>query len=287
MAIQTQYGKLSGTVESPLLPVTVWDDTGADLSAEVAVQQAQDAAPNELFSWPQHSDPSFDQINDHAWVVSIPYRPRVPSTPTAPPAGEITVDYRMSYHAQSKYVYNALECLGVYDTAGLVAGVERLKVNVQTAGGVRRLIGMQCDPLPEVHSLAVVVPNAIVTAAYRASLDRLAGCFNISTFMGYAAGTVQLVRFDLTKRSDDDWHLSFGFGRQDVQTNVPFDGNDDGGLYAVITVPELPPYAITWTIDRDVVADWDGTIERLADVVIVQRVWDFGDFADLGLGSLS
>ena len=33
MAIQTQYGKLSGTVESPLLPVTVWDSGPLDLGA--------------------------------------------------------------------------------------------------------------------------------------------------------------------------------------------------------------------------------------------------------------
>lgn len=287
MAILTQYGKLSGTFESPLLPVTVWDDGGADLALADAILAAQEAAPSNFLGWPQHSDPGFDQLNNHAYVVNIPYRPRATTPVTAPPVGEITVDYRMSFQAQSKYVYNALECLGIYDTAGLLAGVERLKVNVQTAAGVRRLIGMQVDPLPEVHSLAVVVPNAVVTADYRASLDRLAYCFNDATFMGYAAGTVQLVRFDISKRTDDDWQLSFGFGRQDVQTNVQFDGNNDAGLYAVIEVPEIPPYAIHWTVDRDVVADWEGTVERLADFVVVQRVWEFGNFLDLGLGSLS
>ena len=37
-------------------------------------------------------------------------------------------------------------------------------------------------------------------------------------------------------------------------------------------------------IDRDVLIDFSGTIEKLADFVVVQRVWEFGDFGDLGLG---
>jgi hypothetical protein len=286
MAVQTQYGKLSGTVEEPLLPVTVWEDAGADLAADVAIEAAQDAAPSSYFSWPQYGVPSFEQLSNSAWVVNISYRPRVPSTPAAPPVGEINVDYRMSFQAQPKYMYDAIECLGVYDTDGLVSGLSRLKVNIQHVGGSNSVIGMQVDPLPEVHSLDVILPGATLTAAYRKDLESLQYRFNDSGFMGYGMGELQLVRFEVQKRTNEDWRLSFGFGAGTTRTNVTFDGNTTTSDFAIITVDEIPPYAIAWTYDRDVHIDFTEKIEKLADLVVVQRVWEFGDFTKLGLGAL-
>lgn len=286
MAIQTQYGKLSGTVESPVLPVTVWDDSGVDLAASAAVQAAQDAAPTTFFDWPQYSDPAIEQLNNSAYLVSISYRPRPTSTPTAPPVGEITVDYGMSFQAGPKYVYNAFECLGLYDTDGIVPGVTRLQVNTRTTGGVTIATGMQIDPMQETHYLDVIIPNGMFTQQYRNDLASLKYKFNDATFMGYPAGHLQLVRYSIQKRTDEDLRLSLGFGEGETLTDVEFDGNDDLSQYAVITVDEIPPTAIAWTVDRDVHVDFTEKIEKLADYVVVQRVWELGDFTKLGLGAL-
>jgi hypothetical protein len=284
MATQTQWGKLSGTVEAPQLPVTVWNDDFTDLDEEAAVAAAQAAAPASVFSFPQYSDPSIEQLNNHAWLIGVPYKPRNLSTPQAPPVGEVTIDYRMNFVAQPKYVYEALDCIGVYDTDGLVAGFERLKVNVQKVGGVNRVVGLQANPLPEVHTIDYTVPNAAVDAAYRNVVARLAGKFNNSSFMGYGAGEVQLVRFGAAKRTDEDWQFSFGFGAQEVRTNVKFDGVDANGDYAEITVPTILPDSIAWSVDMDVLNPVSNITEKLAEFVVVQRVWELDDFDDLGLG---
>lgn len=286
MAILSQYGKLTGTVEEPLLPVTVWDDTPANLSAEVAVDTAKAAAPTTLFGWPRAAVPSIEQLSNAAWLVTFTYRPKSPSTPAAPPVGEVSVAYRMSFQAEPKYIYDSFACLGVYDTDGKELTLSRLKVNVRKVAGVNRVIGMQVNPLTEALSIDVVLPNATLTAAYRKDLESLKYKFNDAPFMGYGIGELQLVRFQVAVRTDEDWQLSFGFGAGETRTDVPFDGNDAAGKYKLITVDKIPPYAITWTIDRDVLIDFKGTIETLADFVVVQRVWEFGDFTKLGLGSL-
>lgn len=284
MATKTRLGPISGPTTAPRIRVTVWDDAYATLDEEDAVAAAALAVPSTIFSALPDDDPDVDELAGHAYAITFNYSLAELKPPDPPPVGEITIDYRMSFQAQSKYIYEAYECLGVYDTDGLVSGMERLKVNVRKVGGVNRVIGMQVDPLPEVHSLDVVIPDADVDTAYREGVAALGGCFNDSSFMGYSAGELQLVRFSAQKRTNEDWNLSFGFGAAADRTSVLFDGNDNTGTYAAITVPSIPPYAATWTIDRDVEVAATGAIEKLADFVVVQRVWELGDFAALGLG---
>lgn len=283
MALKTAIGPIGGSVSAPRITVTVWDDAFATVDEDAAVAAAAIAVPSTIFAALPDDDPDVDELAGHAYAITFNYSPAELTPPDPPPVGELTIDYRMSYQAQPKYVYEAPECLGIYDTDGLVVGKSRLKVNVRKVGGVNRVIGMQVDPLPEVHSLDVVIPDTDVTASYREGVAALCGKFNDDTFMDYPAGTLQLVRFNAQKRTNDDWNLSFGFGAGEERTNVPFDGNDNTGTYAIITVASIPAYAITWTVDRDVPISGTNEVEKLADFVVVQRAWDLGDFDALGL----
>lgn len=258
-----------------------------DPALTLSKAQAESAAQAQGAS--DYGDPalifSADRLGPRSVRVVLQYKQAGLPKMTLPPVGEETLRYGFHYQVQPKYIYTGLECLGIFDTAGSVslASMKRLKVNVQKVGGVNRCVGLQVNPLPEIHHLEYTVPTAMVDPTYRNVVAGLAGCFNDAEFLDHDAGEVQLVRFSGAPRTDEDWQFSFGFGAAVPEIDKKYDGNTLAGTYAEITVPELPPHAIAWTIDRDVVIDFSGNIEKLADFVIVQRVWEFGDLDLLGL----
>lgn len=284
MALKHSLGNVGGSFDAPSMTVAVWDSAFADVSEGDAVERATLAAPDEILGVPQGINPGVNQVAGHIYLITVNYEAYDSKPPDPPPAGEFSVDYRMNFQAQPKYVYSALACIGIYDTDGLVSGRTRRKVNVQKVGGINRVVGMQIDPLPESHTLDVVIPNADVDSAYRKTVSRLQGRFNDGPFMGYQAGEVQLVRFNASKRNADDWNFSYGFGAQEEQTNVIFDGVDSSDAYDTITVPSMFPHSIAWSVDMDVLDAGTGITEKLAEFVVVQRVWELDDFDDLGLG---
>jgi hypothetical protein len=73
MAIQTIPEKLSGSQSTPQLPVLVYDDAMAAITAQQAIDAAQAAAPLSAFDADQTDDPEIEQLADHAYRITIKY----------------------------------------------------------------------------------------------------------------------------------------------------------------------------------------------------------------------
>lgn len=287
MAITAKKEKESSTNDSLSVPYYVQeDDVAEQLSRAEAVAAAMAQGLTDQGS--ATTTYSLQRISDRICRVTLSYKEAVLPKLTLPPVGEETLDYRFAFQAQPKFVTHAFECIGVYGPAGVLAGYDRKLVNVQKSGGVTTLTGMQVNPLPPLHFLDYTVPNAMADSTYRAIVEALNGKFNDDEFLGHPAGEVQLVSFSASKRTDEDWQYSFGFGAAATQEDVTFDGYDVvAKTPATITVPSIPPTCVVWETPIEYLNTAQNSIEKLARTVHVHRVWELGDFSLLGLPGLS
>lgn len=283
MALQAQQGLLTGSVSSPGILVTVWDDSGATLPVATAKDHALTVAPLAMFGFPKTQDPSITQLNKSTYRFTVYYKPQNLSTPPAPQREEGTLARRVNFQAQPKHVDTCLQPIGVFGKSGEITDkMPNLKwmVNVQPSGkGVQRVLGTTINPLPESRTLDYYLPNLEVNDAYVDALESLCGKFNSEEFFGKPPGSVQLVRASLSERSPSDWELSLGFAYAAPRFDVDL-GND-------IVLPELRASYSYWTRTTNEVIDLGGTVGKIIEskvlFAVVQRLVEEGDFAALGL----
>lgn len=286
MATQTQIGKLLGTAESPQLAYIVWDDGGATMTAATALAAAIAASPATVFSSPRDADSahSVQQLSNSAWQIGIAYRPvnQRPLDRPEPPAVS-TKRRRCQFNAKPSFLYNFLEPIGVYrysggSTINSIASYPNTKWKIDASGaglsfGWYQSHGRTFQPLPENASHDVYLPNADVDDAYFNTVRALCGAFNNATFLGYPAGSVQLVRFSADPRSNTDWELQFGFGVDDVLTSVDVGGN--------IVIPTVRPCDYYWTRDKTTFNPSGGLVELEAELAFLGRWGRLGSFSGL------
>jgi hypothetical protein len=288
MSLVHSLGPVGGTVNNPRLTVYVWDDAFADISEEDAVIHATNVAPSTIFDKPFEGDAGVQELAGHIYAIEIGYAEEgTGSSVQAPPAREInTLARRMNFQAQSKFIRNCIQPIGVFDADGdSTANYPHTKwlVGLYGSGADQRAEGLTIDPLPETRTLDFCIPNADVSDSYLDTLEDLCGKFCSGTFFGRPQGSVQLVRVSLQERNPFDWELSLGFGYKAPQFNV--DVSDD------IVIPEVRASWHYWTREKDVVYAAGGTIgtiiEREVEFAVVQQVWEEGDFDALALPSVT
>lgn len=288
MALQHSLGPISGSYKSPRMIITVWDDAGATLDHDDAVDYAATIAPLSIFGSLQDPDPGVTELAGHIYAIDLGYtRPEQQEKDQPPQRETSTLARRMNFQAQSKLIYTCLEPIGVYSPDGDVTddySYTKWLVNVQGKGFDQfRTQGLTVEPLPETRTLDYYIPNTDVTDAYCDALEELCGKFNSGPFFDRPQGSVQLVRASLSERSPSDWELSLGFGYRAPQESL--------SVASDIVIPELRGSWIYWTREREEIYDAGGTtgkiLEIRSDIAVVQRVWEEDDFSTLSLPAVT
>lgn len=284
MSIRHKIGRITGSLKAPQLVLTVWDDASAALDELDVVTYASTVAPVTVFNCLQVDDPGVEELAGHIYRVTVRYSVPELQPADAPPQREQgTLARRMHFQAQSKTMRHCLEPVGVYSPDGDVTdnypNVKWL-MNVEGKGlEASRVQGLTIDPLPETRTLDYYAPNLIITSAYLDVLEALCGAFNFAAFQGREAGSVQLVRVDLSERSPDDWEISMGFGYRAPQENL--------AVCKDVTLPLLRGCDAFWTRCSEILTDYGGDVgevlEPRVDFAVVQRVWELADFSALDL----
>lgn len=153
-----------------------------------------------------------------------------------------------------------------------------------------RVVGINNDG-EKVNGVEIVVPrytfkethylsNATVTDDYKITLSDLTGTVNNDTFKGFAAGEVLFLGASGSKRGRGDWAITFSFAVSRNQTNIRI-----GVGSHTITVASKLGWDYLWLEFED---RPDSTIHRLIKVPVrayVDRIYDFADFSNLGIGT--
>lgn len=190
-----------------------------------------------------------------------------------------SVDYRFSFLAPSAHVYQSLETIAtyrntsVYPTAAVNWGGA---INVVNDGGRNRVEGMQLATPAENFKLTYVTSNAVVNGAYQNLVNSLCGKVNSTTFRGYPAGSIMLVRAEGGRNSAGVWTLDFGFALSENATNIPV---------GAITVSAKDGWDLLWVY---YVTSKDNTANSSAKIpgaAYIERVYKRADLNLLNLPS--
>jgi len=120
--------------------------------------------------------------------------------------------------------------------------------------------------------------DATVDAAYKATLFGLTGRVNNALFKGFAAGECLFLGVVGSKRGDDEWELNFGFAASPNRTNINIGS---------IVVPAKLGWEYLWIQYKDALGgDSNNKVRvRIPRAAYVEKVYETGTMADLGIGS--
>ena len=177
-----------------------------------------------------------------------------------------------------------------FDTGG---GTEHITISLETvhryaapgeeASDYKGAIGVS----DRVEGVDIVVPvfqftethyfaSGAITNAYIATVFRLTGRVNQSAFRGFAKGEVLFLGASGSKRGDEDWELTFRFA---ASPNA-----DDLKLGEIENI-QKEGWHYLWAQFADDVDNNTNTRIKRPVAVYVERVYEYGDFSGLGIGT--
>lgn len=182
-------------------------------------------------------------------------------------------EYDFETGGGSQKVFASLETIHSYATSG------------RTAPDHKRLIGVSKDG---VDGVEVTIPTykfsethylswATVNAAYKTLLFNLTGTVNQYAWKGFAAGEVLFLGASGKVRTDEtDWQVNFKFAASPNQTGLSVGD---------ITGIEKKGWEYLWIRYEDSV-DTDANMANKKPIAVyIERVYRWGAFATLGIGS--
>lgn len=191
-----------------------------------------------------------------------------------------SMEYRFNFQAASARIQQSLQTISVTAASGYSANNLDFDgaINVVVdSDGAKKVEGVDLPAPSEVFQLLYHAPNAVVDAAYQGLVQSLCGRVNSTTFRGYAAGQIMLVRVNGSRRGSSDWTLDFGFGYIPNDTNIPVGAN--------ITVSAKDGFDLLWPF-YDLVSDGDAKDLLPRPVgALVERVYYRADLSALSLPS--
>ena len=125
----------------------------------------------------------------------------------------------------------------------------------------------------ETHYLA----DAVVTPQFKGAVFALTGKVNNAAFKGFAAGEVLFLGASGSKRgsSGGDWEIAFRFAASPNATNLTI---------GEITGINKKGWEYLWVRYADAVDDTAGALVKRPVAAYVERVYESGNFALLGIG---
>jgi hypothetical protein len=121
-----------------------------------------------------------------------------------------------------------------------------------------------------------VLPAASVTGAYKLALFNATGKVNSGSFKGFAQGEVLFLGASGSKRGDDDWEISFRFAASP---------NATGLVVAGISGIAKKGWEYLWVNWCKEVDSPTNALKPKAQGVYVQQVYEYANFATLGIGT--
>ena len=148
----------------------------------------------------------------------------------------------------------------------------------QGAIGVTRDSVEGCDIVVPVYNWSEThyLAAATVTGPYKAALFALTGKTNDAAFKGFAAGEVLFLGASGSQRGDESWEITFRFA---ASPNVT------GLVIGEITGVEKKGWEYLWVRYEDAEDEDSKSLVKRPKSAHVERVYNAGDFAGLGIGS--
>ena len=205
---------------------------------------------------------------DGMWQARVDYRPENRSTP--PQEDESSFSFDTTGGTQK--VTQSLQTIGSYP-----AGAPDFKGAIGFDG--EKVEG--CDITVPVYKFSEThfKGAAFVNGPYKAAVMALTGQVNSAGFRGFAAGEVLFLGASGARRgrsSSDLWELSFHFAVSKNRASF-----DVGG----ITVAAKAGWEYLWVLYEDAVDPGAKARIRRPRAVYVEKVYETGDFAGLGIGT--
>ena len=178
-----------------------------------------------------------------------------------------------------------------FDTGGGTTHITQAKEHVQDyffegdaapdfqgAIGVTRDSVEGCDIVVPVYNWSEThyLASATVTGPYKAALFALTGKTNDAAFKGFAAGEVLFLGASGSQRGDESWEITFRFA---ASPNVT------GLVIGELTGVDKKGWEYLWVRYEDAEDSDAKCIVKRPTSVHVERVYDAGDYADLGIGT--
>lgn len=168
------------------------------------------------------------------------------------------------------HVTQSLQTVGRYAPAGRFAPDFKGAIGVTHDSVEGTDITVPVYSFTETHYL----PIAAVTGSYKAALFLLTGRVNAAPFKGFAAGEVLFLGASGAQRGTEDWEITFRFAASP---------NATGLVIGDITGIDKRGWEYLWVRYAD--AEDEQVLVKQPIAVYVERVYDEGNFAGLGIGT--
>lgn len=280
------------TRDSGDTPYWVSDETltpGVEMDRAMAIEAV--LSQGAIDSGTEASDYDFERESHKSAIIRLRYQDSelnpFPLPPITPPvAGSLTA----GFNALSFKPVHKIHSLGTVwrkkTRSGDVAAPDfKGLVDVQEwrGGTGARYGGYTLELPPETDTLDYVIPNGEFTREYRGIVRNL--LYKVhdgpGTFFGEPAGTTMLVRAQSRQRTNDDWHLSFGFSQK------PNGHRKIGDLdTATLDVPEPQGHDLIWGVtffDLETIAAGISVEVPYYRWLYCERIWERGDLNELDL----
>ncbi len=226
-----------------------------------------------------------DHVGGGLWDVSVKYGKKEQKK-----AGESSFQFDTT--SGTAKITQSLETVGAYaynpDPFGPAQSIPpdfqgAIAVNNDTVEG--------CEVPKPAYAFAEThyIPTALVTGAYKTKLHRLTGRVNFATFTRadgqvFARGECQFLGASGSKRGTEDWEITFKFTASPNATGLAVGRiiGANGTLVDKITGINKKGFEFLWVRYEDA-AD-AGYLVKQPEFVYVERVNEWGNFGDIGIG---
>lgn len=213
---------------------------------------------------------SIEHQGGGVWIAEAQYAVYIPKT-----EGESVFTFDTTGGTQ--HITQSKETTGLYSATGQAAP------SFEGAIGVNGDSVEGCDITVPVYAYEEThyVPHAAVTEAYRSVILALTGKVNAAAFKGMARGECLFQGARGSRRGLGPWEITYRFAGSQ---NLTDDGFSQGlTIGEVIEVRDKLGWEYLWVRYADAV---DGvTLVRKPRYAYTERVYDFGDFSLLGIGT--
>jgi hypothetical protein len=243
--------------------------TSSDLAAKVALINA---TPDEYDGLQRKSveiEPAGIQGaggEPNVWDGVVRYGP----FELSPTTGESTFNFDTG--GGSQHITQSLGTVGTYAAPGTTAPYFGNAIGVTSDGVDGVDITVPVYNFAETH----YVPASLVTLGYRATLFNLTGKVNNAPFKGLDTGECLFLGASGSKRGQDDWEITFRFAGSP---------NRSGLVVANIAGIFKGGWDYLWVRYADKEDSAAKMLVKRPIAVYVERVYDWGNFAALGIGT--
>ncbi len=247
--------------------VYILTGTSDDLTAKTLIENSTATTYNGLTRQSINLEPEWvdTTVHDGRWIATVRYGVK-------PPAEVGESSFSFDTGGGTQHITQSISTVNRYAPPGKTAPDfgGAIGVTHDNVEGVD--ITVPVYAFSETHYLA----DAVVTPAYRGTLFNLTGKVNNASFKGLAAGECLFLGASGSKRGADDWEISFKFAGSPNRTNINVGG---------ITVSSKKGWEYMWVRYADSEDAGANAIVKKPAAVYVEKVYEEGNFAGLGIGT--